>query len=138
MRIFSGKIGSEEYQICIQPPTQRTIIFNNQKYFLKFPYVIFIFSKGDLYVFGSFDEITNTDQVFILPLPNIDSWGRVCLGSDILVDNIEDAIKKFYSSEFDHSLISGYAQWKNQFEWKKGGEIVPFELISNDWLVDLI
>lgn len=102
-----------ELKIYEQSPSKRTIVIDDEKYFVQFPYIIFViqvfFNSSeeevgyDFYAFGSKKSIINSNcSVNILPLPNIKSNGLVCMGGyDITYKiDIKELINDFWSSKF--------------------------------------
>lgn len=120
---------SEEIEIWEQPPNKRTIIIDDEKFFIQFPYVIFCIRRfGNYYyyylsVFGSKESVINDRcLIFPLPLPNIKDNGVTCMGHPLVIKpNIKELVNEFWNSSFKRGEVrSGDNRW---IDWYYGNGI---------------
>lgn len=120
-KIYESKISYLTQYVYEQSPTNRTIIVDGERYFLKFPYIIYLVKIIDdrkkLFVFARNKPLKNIDdKLCYLPLPNIYNSGEVCL--DDRFTTPEEAINLFWNSEFNSSEMTG--EWETYIAkiWK--------------------
>lgn len=111
LRKVKSLASSTKYILYEQSPTRRTIVIDGEIHTISFPYIIFVINENLLYVyaldkpFRSFE--LDKDNLRILPLPNIDYNGFVCLGK--FSSKIpKEIINRFWTSEFSTTTYAGY------------------------------
>lgn len=119
----------ENCSVLEQSPTKRTVIINNEKFFLNFPYVIYVLFNSSmigrfLYVYFSDNPIkSENDRVSSCPLPNINRYGYCCLNKKFETGkstSSEEMIDYFWNTEFIWgSFLFGDWTKNKKISWNK-------------------
>lgn len=105
------------------PPTRRSITVSGDRFFLKWPHMVFVLEMQRLFVYAAPKAVMGRDcPVYIPPLPNVNDNGVVCLGIDMIGNDIRPYIRRFWTSDFVESeLRKGFWYNDHATAWR-GGE----------------